>query len=140
MPTTVNILLVDDDIDDHEFFKDAIKEASLPDYRVNSLYNGKELVDYLLNEAAKEERTLWPDLIVLDLNMPIMDGLSALRMIREREYLRGIPIFVLSTSKNESSWKACQDLGCTGYYIKGVSIPQLREMIQDMLYRCTEHF
>jgi CheY-like chemotaxis protein len=92
--STLKIVLADDDVIDREFFIDALK-ATEANCAVEEIKNGKELLDYL--SVCKRV----PDLIFLDLNMPIMDGRETLIQIKASEKFKVIPVFVLSTSSSQ---------------------------------------
>lgn len=92
--STIKILLADDDSLDRELFKDAMKETDFP-FELDEVVNGKELLAHLKNCQQ------YPDLIFLDLNMPIMDGRETLAILKKSEKLKVIPVFVLSTSSSQ---------------------------------------
>src|SRR5688572_16179713 len=81
MDQYLNILLIDDDPDDHQIFRSALKDVYLEDFRVadivkvHSIYNGALAIDNLLRKGFyKNNKDPLPDIIVLDLNMPLVDG------------------------------------------------------------------
>ncbi len=76
-----------------------------------------------------------PDFVVLDLNMPILDGVGALKQIKKHEEMSSIPIFILSTSRNPEEIDQCEALGCDGFYTKPIQIKQLKQIIEDILER-----
>ena len=106
----VVIVLADDDPDDVMLAREALEESRLlNDFR--SVSDGAELLDYLRQEGAFTAASApRPDLVLLDLNMPRMGGLEALRAIKEDPSLRGLPIVVLTTSDAEEDiehiWRA----------------------------------
>jgi CheY-like chemotaxis protein len=136
MPHNLRILLADDDADDHQFFDQAIQDSFIINHQLISVYDGRELIDYLC-KSGKHANNVdpQPDVIVLDLNMPKVDGITALDKVRTVPHLRDIPIFVLSTSKEERIYEKCKALGCKDYYTKAGSIPELRDIIHDMLVK-----
>ena len=86
MPNRINILLVDDDVDDHDFCREALDGIKVLNANLISLYDGKEAVDYLLfKNAFSGRKDPDPDLIILDLNMPIMDGWQCLEVLRKHK-------------------------------------------------------
>lgn len=92
---TIHILLADDDEGDRILFKDAIGELEI-NHVMNIVNNGKELMEYL-----KEEKTILPNLIFLDLNMPYKNGIECLKEIRSDKKFKNISIAVYSTSAAE---------------------------------------
>jgi len=90
----VKIVLAEDDNDDQEFFIEALNAAKIPS-EVTTVENGKELVDILNDEAA-----LKPDIIFIDINMPVKSGKQALAEIKSDQELKAIPAIMLSTSNH----------------------------------------
>jgi CheY-like chemotaxis protein len=123
---TVAILVAEDDLEDRLLTEKALKENRL----VNRLFyveNGVELMDYLHNENdfADKEAYPKPGLILLDLNMPKMDGREALEAIKQDPKLRTIPVVVLTTSKAEEDVLRTYDLGVSSYITKPVTFDGL---------------
>jgi CheY-like chemotaxis protein len=83
------LLCIDDDLEDQELFQEAIKTID-PDYTCISAYNGED--------GLKMLSKVHPDMIFIDINMPIMDGSETLKALRQDSRLRRIPVCILSTS------------------------------------------
>ena len=90
------ILIVDNDAEDVHTFKKAFRKAGYWK-KIVSFKNGIELLEYLLAMTSVE----YPSLILLDLNMPLVDGWKVLREIKRYKYLNGIPIIIFTTSTSE---------------------------------------
>ncbi|QSW88434.1 response regulator [Flavobacterium endoglycinae] len=88
----VKIILADDDKDDQELFKDALDAADIPS-DVTAVDNGQQLLDRLKDDAEPN-----PDMVFIDVNMPVKGGRQALNEIRSDEKLKDIPAVMLSTS------------------------------------------
>jgi CheY-like chemotaxis protein len=118
-PTTNLILMADDDDDDRLLARDALKESRVAG-QLEFVANGEELLDYLYHRAkfANRAGTPRPGLILLDLNMPRMDGREALREIKANPELRRIPVVVLTTSKADTDVGAIYDLGANSFISK----------------------
>lgn len=97
----LNILIADDDPDDRELAEEALAMTPYGS-TLSFVRDGRDLIDYLegTGDYASQSVRL-PDLILLDLNMPRMDGRAALKHIRESEKLKHIPIVILTTSKDD---------------------------------------
>ena len=98
----IEILMADDDKDDQLLTKKALEKSRL----INNLHfvdDGVHLVDYLYHRNGYEDKTRFPrpDLILLDLNMPRMDGREALRIIKNDESLKRMPVIILTTSQED---------------------------------------
>ena len=118
-PTPRLILMADDDDDDRVLALDALKESKVTGY-LQFVANGEELLDYLhrrgsFAEPASPPR---PGLILLDLNMPRMDGREVLREIKQHPEFRRIPVVVLTTSKADTDIGAIYDLGANSFISK----------------------
>lgn len=118
-------LLVDDDLDDHEIFSLALKEANDP-VEVVRAYDGVEALCHL-RDAAHER----PDFIFLDLNMPRMNGKQCLQQIREDSELKSIPVVIYSTSSEIKDLIDAQHLGAIAYIVKSASIHELTMALED---------
>jgi CheY-like chemotaxis protein len=125
-----NIFLVDDDKDDHLLFKDAIRTIS-PGLIVDTALNGKVALDNL------NIRTFLPDLIFLDLHMPVMDGYQFLMEIKKSERLKTIPVGIVSTSSAIADMKAGKALGARFFLTKPKDFKTLCKKIQQVLQ--TDH-
>ncbi|MCS4306945.1 two-component system response regulator [Rheinheimera pacifica] len=137
MPLTktrpITILMADDDEDDRLLTQDALRESRV----LNSLYcveDGVELLEYLRKEGkyANGVPCPRPSLILLDLNMPRMDGREALHNIKNDDNLRGIPIVILTTSKQEEDMVRGYNLGAASYITKPVNFEGLVELMRTL--------
>ncbi len=128
---SVAILMADDDADDRFLAADALREARVHN-RINFVTNGEELMDYLMRRGAyaDDEKYPLPGLILLDLNMPRMDGREALKEMKQNARLKRIPVVVLTTSQAEEDVLRSYDLGVSGYITKPVSFEGLIEVMR----------
>ena len=127
----VTILMADDDEDDRLLALDALKEGRV----LNNLYcveDGIELREYLRREGkfADPATSPRPSLILLDLNMPRMDGREALQHIKADPNLRSIPVVILTTSKEEEDMIRGYDLGAASYITKPVNFEGLVDLMR----------
>jgi CheY-like chemotaxis protein len=132
-PKSITILIADDDADDRMMAKEALEECRL----ANAVYfveNGVELLAYLRRQGpfAEPGAAPRPGLILLDLNMPKMDGREALREIKADALLRRTPIIVMTTSKAEEDIYRTYDLGVSSYVTKPVSFDGLVEVMKTI--------
>lgn len=119
--------MADDDPDDRELAREAIVASRLR----NPLYfveDGEELLDFLNRRGKYSAGTApRPGLILLDLNMPRMDGREALRAIKSDPILRTIPTVVLTTSNADEDVLGCYSLGANSFITKPVTFDRLVE-------------
>lgn len=126
------ILWVDDDPDDLELMRTVLKGSEY-DFHVKEASNGKEAIEYL--EKAKKNGTL-PCLIILDMNMPVMDGREALRKIKEDEQLKKVPIVVFTTSQSTMDRLYCQRYH-TEMVTKPFTFDSLRSVVERLISFCS---
>src|ERR1700722_17291319 len=127
------ILLVEDNEDDYEATCRAFKKANL----VNPIVwrrSGQDALDFLRHEGAHKDASgsPRPGLILLDLNMPGMDGRKTLEIIKQDEALKRIPVIILTTSADERDIQYCYQTGANTYVQKPVSFEGLIEAIRRL--------
>jgi CheY-like chemotaxis protein len=127
------ILMADDDADDREFARDALAESRLADV-LHCVEDGEELLEYLGRRGrhALPADSPRPDLILLDLNMPRLDGREALREIKADPELRRIPVVILTTSRAEEDIHRSYDLGANSFITKPVTFLGLVEVMKNL--------
>ena len=123
----LHILIAEDDTDDCEIIQESFARHPLF-LNVNIVKNGKELLDFLNNSKNV------PDIILTDINMPVLNGIEALEAIHEDSNLRNIPAFVYSTAINPSYEAKCKDLGPKGFLIKPFRLEEFYEIPNRILY------
>jgi CheY-like chemotaxis protein len=119
----ITILICDDDADDRLLTKQALEDAHVSN-AVNFVEDGEQLLDYLYQRgeyAGESGLAPRPGLILLDLNMPNMDGREALKVIKGDETLRDIPVVVLSTSGLDEDIVRSYQLGVNSFITKPVT-------------------
>ena len=118
------ILLIEDDSIDVMTVKRALRDLDITNEVVHSV-NGEEALKYLRNQSNEE-----PSVILLDLNMPRMNGIEFLEIIKADKVLRKIPVVVLTTSKNEKDVIESFELSVTGYMVKPADYKKFVETIR----------
>ena len=126
MRSSKSVLLVEDDTIDAMTVKRAFKDLKLTN-RLAHRINGEEALAYLEDPA--EEK---PCVILLDLNMPRMNGTEFLKVVKEREHLKSIPVIVLTTSKEERDVVESFRLSVAGYIVKPVDYQKFVEAIRTL--------
>ena len=129
----ITILMADDDADDRDFARDALAESRLAN-DLHCVQDGEELLEYLDRRGryAAPANAPRPGLILLDLNMPRMDGREALRAIKDHPDLRQIPVVILTTSKAEEDIYRSYDLGANSFITKPVTFASLVEVMRGL--------
>ena len=129
---TIVILMADDDPEDVMLAQDALAESRLAN-ALNVVGDGEELLDYLHQRGKyNADNAPRPGLILLDLNMPRLDGREALARIKSDPSLRRIPVVVLTTSKAEEDVFRSYDLGANSYITKPVTFDSLVNVVRSL--------
>ncbi len=123
---TLQILLADDDAVDRELFSEALKSTQVK-CKLDEVQGGEEVFTHL---NANTER---PDLIILDLNMPVKDGRETLRELKANKNFKCIPVIILSTSNSHFDIRYSYDYGASLFLTKPHSFPDLVEMLRHLL-------
>jgi two-component system response regulator len=127
-----SILLVEDSPADAEMTIDALREARIANPIVH-VEDGVDALDFLhARNAFAGRRDGNPVVVLLDIKMPRMDGLEALREIRTNEVTRTIPVVILSSSREERDLAASWDLGVNAYVVKPVDARQFFDAVQTL--------
>lgn len=124
------VLLVEDDPDDIEFARIAFRDSNL----LNTLHvarDGEEALDFLRREGRFKD-VARPDLIILDLGLPRLDGKSVLEQIKREPSLRSIPVVVLTSSRDHEDVLRSYDLGVNSYIQKPVRLDGIINVIKDI--------
>lgn len=127
MKSTKHILLADDDDDDRVLFENALQFVS-PASRLSTVQNGEELMMTL--RSGKIEK---PDMLFLDLNMPIKNGFECLEEIKKTQSISNLPVLIFSTSSQTSAIETAFHLGAAHYITKPSDFNQLKKLIAHLL-------
>ncbi|EJO69826.1 MULTISPECIES: response regulator [Leptospira] len=130
---TIHILVAEDDPDDRLLMKDGFRENNLAN-PLHFVKDGEELFEFLQNEGEYSDILKYPKpgIILLDLNMPRMDGREALKTIKSIPELKKIPVIVLTTSREEEDMFKTYDLGANSFIRKPVEFEAFLETIQAL--------
>jgi len=123
---TIEILLADDDAIDRELFSEALKSTRVK-HKLIEVDAGDEVIAHLTNIVQK------PDLIILDLNMPVKDGRETLRELKANSNFKYIPVIILSTSNSHFDVRYSYDHGASLFLTKPHSFHDLVEMLDVLL-------
>ena len=124
MMKNLKILLIEDDeIERMKFSKVASKNGN---HTIIEAENGEKALDIL-------KQIEMPNLIILDLNMPKINGVEFLKILKTIPNLQYIPIIVMSTSNNHNDIKKCYEIGASGYMIKPLHYEDYQEKITNLI-------
>ena len=122
------ILLVEDNPNDELLALQALKKSKLV-YKVDVAHDGNEVLDYLFADPQRKP----PDLILLDLKLPRVDGFEVLKQIRAHDLTRYVPVVVLSTSEEPKDLARTYDLGVNSYIRKLIDYSEFSESMEILV-------
>jgi CheY-like chemotaxis protein len=126
--TPLHIMLADDDEDDRLFFKEAFEEVKIK-YRITTFNDGAQLMDYL-----QQPENPLPDIVFLDLNMPLKSGIECLREIRQDGRLKTLSVAIYSTSSSEQDIEDTFISGANVYIRKPNDFARLKKILSDVVH------
>lgn len=122
-----NVLLIDDDHDDHEFFLDACKEID-SSIKCKSMFDSEDALKFL-----KDKNETPPDLIILDTNMPKLSGRQILIELKNDPALQSIPVVMYSTAFSERDSEDFSRLGAVHYLAKPSKFGEFKNSLKEIL-------
>lgn len=127
------ILLVEDSADDRDLTLRALRQNRIRN-AVVVVEDGVEALDYLFGRGrfADRDPAAWPQVILLDLKLPRLDGLEVLRAIRADEHTRLLPVVILTSSREEQDVLESYKLGANSYIRKPVDFEQFVEAVRQL--------
>ncbi|MBD0344881.1 MAG: response regulator [Coleofasciculus sp. Co-bin14] len=124
----VEILLVEDDLGDSDLIQEVFEESQFS-VTINLVRDGDSAIAYLRQEGEYANATL-PDLILLDLNLPPLGGQEVLKAIKSDNYLKHIPVIILTTSDSREDILRSYQLGANSYISKPLGLEEFVEVIR----------
>jgi len=131
MHAELEILLVEDNEGDVEMIKLAFRDNG-PACRISVTNNGMEALDFL-HKREKFADAPTPQLILLDLNMPRMDGKRFLEVIKTEAELKAIPVIMLTSSQSPSDIRACYERHASCYIVKPFDVDQFTDTVRQVV-------
>jgi CheY-like chemotaxis protein len=129
----ITILLVEDDDGHARLIERNLRKVNLAN-PIERVRDGWEAIEYLHNQGAFTDRDRFarPRLVLLDINMPRMDGIEVLERIKADEHLHCLPVIMLTSTDNQLEIDRCYSAGASGYVAKPVNIVSLGEKLQRL--------
>ncbi len=129
MAAEFHILLVEDSRTDVQIIERALREANIG-HRLTVIPDGRKAIEYLARLSATDvPEDAEPDLILLDLNLPGLDGCQVLTRIKNDQTLRSIPVVVLTTSRSDEDVIQTYQAGANTYIQKPAEYPRYRDLV-----------
>ena len=127
----LHVVIAEDDPDDRYFISEAFEECDVA-CTIQFAEDGEDVLKYLFGLDEYEGRPQ-PDLIILDLNMPKIEGRAALSEIKQHEETRAIPVVILTTSSFDDDIASTYDLGVSSYITKPPGLHEFKGIVQELL-------
>ncbi|MFQ5576638.1 MAG: response regulator [Anaerolineae bacterium] len=128
----VTILLVEDDPGHARLIEKNLRRSNITN-PIKIVDNGQDAVDYLFGEGAyAESQHPSPLLVLLDLNLPVLDGYQVLKRMKDNTHTRRIPVIILTTTDDAREVTRCYDLGCNVYITKPVDYEHFSDAIRKI--------
>ncbi|MEO6550191.1 MAG: response regulator [Ferruginibacter sp.] len=129
----VQILLIEDNMNDAELTVRALQKHKIANNIIH-LKDGADAIDYLFGKGSYEKRDInnQPNVILLDLKMPKVDGLEVLRIIKTNEFTKKIPVVMLTSSKENPDIQRAYALGANSYIVKPVGFEGFTKAIMEL--------
>jgi CheY-like chemotaxis protein len=132
-PDHIKILLVEDDDGHARLIERNLRKVSLI-YPIERVPDGQEALDYLTNQGrfSDADRFARPQLVLLDINLPRIDGIEVLERIKRDPDLRAVPVIMLTSTDTQAEIDRCYRAGASGYVSKPISISSLGEKLSRL--------
>ena len=129
-PSPPLMLVVEDSDEDFLSLRRFFKELDV-DCEIARVCDGEEALDYLYKQGDYENapKTVYPTVILMDLNLPGTDGKEVIKIVKQNETLKTIPIVVFTTSSRPNDIETCYQYGANSYLLKPMGLAQLKETI-----------
>ncbi len=127
MPYFTNVLLIDDDHDDHEFFVEAVRDLD-SSIQCSSMFDSEEALKFLKGDHRQK-----PDIIVLDTNMPKLNGRQILAEIKSDPNLKSIPVVMYSSFFSDRDNDEFTRMGVTRYLTKPSKLGDFKMLLKEIL-------
>lgn len=129
MVTELEILLADDDLGHVNLIKKNLKRSGITN-PIRHFSDGQEILDYFYKNDGQNE--LGAFLILLDIRMPKVDGISVLKTLKSDDRFREIPIIMLTTTDDPKEIKKCHEIGCNNYITKPIEYDEFVDAIKHL--------
>jgi len=130
MTKEVVILIADDDLGHIRLIEKNLVRAGLHN-PIERFENGQQILDFLFGRGERRRAKEASYLLMLDIRMPQIDGVEALRQVKHDPELRKIPVIMLTTTDDPREVEKCHALGCSSYIVKPVDYDKFAEAIKQ---------
>ena len=127
----LRVVIAEDDEDDQLLIRRAVERSGCP-FELHFVSDGERLIEHLGDAANAGRPTSYPDLVVIDLNMPRVDGFEALGAIKNHPDLRSLPVVILTTSERPDDILGAYRAGASSYFTKPCDLPGLTTLMEEL--------
>jgi CheY-like chemotaxis protein len=125
------VLVIEDNDEDYEALERAFRQSSVAT-KLHRCKTGKQALEYL-GQCVPSEPTCFPAFILLDLNLPGIDGCQIIQIIKQDARLQSIPVIVLTTSNYTKDIEECYRSGVNSYVVKAMDVQRFKDTIQTLI-------
>jgi CheY-like chemotaxis protein len=126
------IAIADDDQDDQEFIQDALRHVKAGAC-VATVFDGEQLLHLLQNQGSYSNLEKFePDFVILDINMPLVNGIRTLEIMQQDDKLRKIPVYVLATNYDQSLVDRAKSFGAKDYFKKPANLSGYKDILRNI--------
>ncbi|XPF93179.1 response regulator [Colwellia sp. RE-S-Sl-9] len=131
----ISALMVEDNVDHAQLMMDAFHEFNIKN-SIEHVMDGEQAISYLRNTPPYEDTKKYPrpDIVFLDIRMPRQGGIETLKIIKNDEKLRDIPVVMISTSTITPDIQECYRFGASGYVIKPLQFEEFSKKMKELNY------
>ena len=133
MSEDYKILIAEEDDGHYQLIKQNFKRIGIDNETVR-FSDGQEIIDYLFEDGSKISKESQKHLLLLDINMPKVDGIEVLKKIKDNSELSKTHVIMLTTSNDDEKTQYCRDLGCTAYVVKPIEYESFVATIASLAF------
>jgi len=133
-PNSVEVLLVEDNVADAELTIRELRKHNMANHLVH-VKNGEEALEFIFAKgryADTREVQYTPKMVLLDIQMPKVNGIEVLQQIKDDPRTRSLPVVILTSSKENPDIQRCYDLGANSYIVKPVNFEGFAQAIKNL--------
>lgn len=133
-PNSVEVLLVEDNVADAELTIRELRKHNMANHLVH-VKNGEEALEFIFAKgryASTREVQYTPKMVLLDIQMPKVNGIEVLQQIKDDPRTRSLPVVILTSSKENPDIQRCYDLGANSYIVKPVNFEGFAQAIKNL--------
>lgn len=125
-------IIIEDDPGHLKLIEKNLRRGGLESHPIKAFENGQQALEFLRKSGNFEDNPINRCVLLLDINMPVMNGVELLRILKHDNRLRDIPVIVLTSTDDQREIDECYSLGCNLYVPKPVEFNQFSEVVREL--------